>query len=210
MNLELPTTEQLRILLKGLLQCEKKTGLVAGESYCHPNGFMKIVLAKQLDGTVLRLHRWLGLESSSNMDARENIHSHRWCFRSRIICGEIAVEEYEETAGGELYVNKYACSANLRGSYEIAFSGTIYLRLRHRRIVSDGECYFTDLGMIHRVSSCLAGTATLVLHSPAMSATSAIYKMPRDGAPLELKPIMLGEEEVRRNINWLLDTIGRS
>lgn len=57
---------------------------IQSKSYKHPNGFVKIILAYNSDGSCYRLHYWL-----NELVADQNYHDHGWQFCSKIINGSL-------------------------------------------------------------------------------------------------------------------------
>jgi len=149
-------------------------------SYLHPNGFAKIPLIRDQDGTVIRLHYWRG-----GVLQDTNIHSHRWDMSSRILRGIYRARDFEESQDG-LSVDKFQCAENRNGSYALDLVERTFLRLVTNRTFRPGDHYNMAAGLIHLVDEVLTYDAiSLVNCSPIQFTHSWVYS-PQNEVPFNV------------------------
>lgn len=172
-------------------------------AYQHPNGFAKLPLHGEANGSVLRIHRWL-----KGPIADANVHSHRWDMRSVILDGAYRAREYEEAADGEL-TEKYRCAENRDGRYEIEFFGDFQLRVAGDRSYGTGDRYDMSAGMIHSVDTIESDEVlSLVQCSAAHFDHSWVYA-PRGKAPANVAPTRLSSREITQILDRTREALSR-
>ncbi|MDQ1024744.1 hypothetical protein QF035_002326 [Streptomyces umbrinus] len=130
-------------------------------SYLHTNGFAKIVLNNFPDGSALRLHVWMDAEAGDE----GHVHSHRWSFRSAILCGELEQCLYRIEDGGTF--GRYQYSSQHHGkSYTLQHTGYATPVLTAQFVMLDGFSYLLRPGAFHTIKANSPMTASLVLTGP--------------------------------------------
>jgi hypothetical protein len=69
---------------------------VAGRSYWHPNGFIKLVIEERAGWGQLRLHVW------PSAQADDDVHDHAWQYESVVVDGDVREVRYREAAGDDV------------------------------------------------------------------------------------------------------------
>lgn len=152
-------------LCDALLHNDAWAAEVAGRSYWHGNGFLKIVLLNQ--GFKLRLHLWLPCTV-----CEENIHDHRWSIASAILAGELHSEIWADTdtERAELLAQEYRYEATRAGQMPraVPLPECTPLQLVGRTCHTAGNSYALPPETLHRI--CNHGdrlVATLMCSSEA-------------------------------------------
>lgn len=144
-------------------------------SYKHPNGFIKLELARsQL--WVLRLHVWFAAVPIE----RNDLHDHRGFFVSHIMQGCIKNEEFAPcgTDGLTRYL-KYRDSL-VDSVHRLTEAGEQTLALHESITYTKGVTYLLGRDIIHRTTPQLPfPTVTLVLEGPHVSDFSTVYRLQR-------------------------------
>ena len=168
-------------IIEVILSDDDLADSIALNSYLHPNGFGKIVLAhSNLDRTRLRLHIWP--ETSSRPRHEGDLHDHRWPFVSLPILGRFTetrfaeVGEKSEVPGDPVYL--YHCHPR-HGRDRLYLQGCIKSRLTQvfeaERI--PGKSYSCEAGEIHRFEPSSPGLAiTLVLTGDPAANAAKVYR----------------------------------
>lgn len=201
-------------IVRSVLTDENRSS-VARSSYCHPNGFTKLVLIPFQPGCVpfeLRLHDWHtgpSMESEEARLARESIHDHGWDFASYVASGSLLFEEFEEADGGRLYSQFKYLRPGPAIEYFQEHVGTQALRCTRRGIHRHPEIYFFPRYRLHRtIPSCGTRTVSLMLQSPYRPRQARVYRDPGQAVPRK-PPAQraLTESELLETIEGLLPHI---
>jgi len=192
---------------------------VADSTYCHPNGFIKLVLWDPPDAPFrLRLHIWTASSKQRARQDEQNVHGHRWNFGSAIIAGTgLQVDEFVRCdAGGEVYGSyKYRPSdpaAVARGPEyasepsELELVGKARLERSARYTLAVGDSYSCATDMLHTVRSLSADlTATLVIQGPSLLTDAPVYRRPEQ--PAQAPPEPLSGAQAREIVGATIEAI---
>lgn len=144
---------------------------VAGRSYHHGNGFLKVVLANR-HGWKLRLHIWF-----PGAPCEENIHDHRWSFASTVLCGELLSETFADDPQGPVNGNAYLYHARQgsQDSRKVAVGG-FRLRSLGRSLRRAGEAYALPSSVLHRICDYPGKglVATMMCSAPTRETTNRL------------------------------------
>jgi hypothetical protein len=175
-----------RALGNSLEEPEERNALLKS-SYLHPNGFMKISLTNvrlEQGAEAVRIHYW-------GEPVITNLHSHRWDMSVKLILGGYVSTDFVEDPAG-IAMDRYTCSANDAGRYDLSTADIAHVRVERIRSISSGESYAQSAGIIHQVAKRDPGpTISLVACSAPVSEASAVFvplgEYPRDseGAPVQ-------------------------
>lgn len=139
------------------------------QAIIHPNGFVKLPLARTDDGaTRFFLHVW----HADSVDA--DVHDHRWAFSSLVLRGEVSHTLTDVTVssgsagrkrGGEgveraFPVARYRLVGG-KHCFDISRGETAVVDRRHTHVLSAGRNYGMEAFVFHRARA-LAGGMTLV------------------------------------------------
>lgn len=139
------------------------------QAIVHPNGFVKLPLARTSDGrTRLFLHVWRA--ESSDAD----IHDHRWSFTSVVLRGELShtvmdvtvtsdpagIEEEKEHLADSFLVARYYSDGHSH-RFDTSHQERAVVTDRHTYAVSAGGRYDMEAFVFHRAHA-LAGAMTFV------------------------------------------------
>lgn len=166
------TTDWQAALCHELLTDDEWAAEVAGRSYWHGNGFLKVVLLDQ--GFKVRMHIWF-----PDVACEENIHDHRWSIASTILAGELHSEIWADTssAHAELQGQEYRYEAIRAGQAPCAvpLPERTPLRLVEHTCHAAGSSYALPPETLHRI--CNHGerlVATLMCSSEAHALNSRL------------------------------------
>jgi hypothetical protein len=152
------------------LSCDELTN-VSRRSYIHNNGFVKIVLQDYSDGSALRLHVWPNADAGDESD----VHSHRWSFKSGLLCGRMEQSTYNVSADGPM--NWYEFLTREHGRrYQMSLIGSANADLTTQFIMTPGFTYKFYAGAYHSIRILAPPTATVVLTSPPQADSSYVLK----------------------------------
>jgi hypothetical protein len=185
---------------------------IAEQSYLHPNGFRKIVLARLDAGAALRLHCWR-FAPHERPDLRwEDIHTHRWPFASLVLEGQLHVREYyeEDSPHPPTYL-RYICSPNEYGSYLFTPDLPVRLSEPRLRVINSHQTYTTQEYTAHAVASPIERTTTLVFQGVPSRKFSYLYS---DQTMQEVVPVQttnaLSCEEVEQELTHFLNLLDQT
>lgn len=154
---------------------EKVAARLLARSYWHPNGFLKIPVARDADGGFFRLHYW---PSNSSGGAKpEDIHSHRWNYFSKVLKGSMEVKYFEERNTKDGIYSKYSCSPNQKGSYRMDLCGKVALDTIKTTALRAGDIHFGRTNTIH--STMVLGAdcvITAFFQTCSTSSRSYVYR----------------------------------
>lgn len=124
---------------------------VAKVSYTHSNGFDKITLvSSSAPEFKLRLHAWWPRSAAGSH--REFIHSHRWPFRSTMLCGRAHVETFTQREDGALmYRHVYRPRDAISETYQLQVAGETRLASDLMFSLAPGSTYSMGPDLLHRV-----------------------------------------------------------
>lgn len=130
----------------------------------HPNGFLKVVLKEEPDGSQLRLHAWDVPGEDSD------IHQHRADFTSRVVEGFMLEEiyGYEDCEDGNCERLTADCRTDSAGRYHVDVKITVPCRVRVIRTERHGagETYFRDARDLHKAIAVKVPLITIVSFGP--------------------------------------------
>lgn len=148
---------------------------IANRSYCHDNGFDKIVIAKGND-LQLRIHIWW---DGIDIEGQPNIHNHRWNFASYLLCGEYKHEEFVLRQSAPEMIKAHAYIYQPRGEtgfYGLIENGDSGLELISTTILGKGDFLVSYHDQLHRVMpNRRLTTATIFLNGKVEKATTDVY-----------------------------------
>ncbi|MEL6439188.1 MAG: hypothetical protein AAFQ80_08060 [Cyanobacteria bacterium J06621_8] len=146
---------------------------VAHNSFIHPNGFYKIVIAEGNQGERLRIHFWSEKEKTSRNKC--DIHDHFWSFTSLVLFGNIYSEIFEPTKASNADDYTHFKLRDLTDqSYELEKMELVQLLCTERNTLSQGDIYSLSDSQLHRVE-CPCDTATFVLQGRRRRKENNIY-----------------------------------
>jgi hypothetical protein len=152
-------------------------------TYRHSNGFDRIELLSSTHSEFgLRLHVWWGDEDAE----KEHIHGHPWDFASRILVGILRVEQFIESASGDIFEVSEYDRPDGRPTYRLRHVGTATLRRILSVALPAGTAYSADHELLHRVwTDPGKPTVSLMLHGRGTAYPSRVF-FPK-GASLEIE-----------------------
>jgi hypothetical protein len=175
---------------------------IAGRSYWHPNGFVKLVLADHPQAGQVRLHVWPDLPDD------HDIHDHGWPYESIVLMGELTEIAFRESAFGEgrpMWRHSY----RQIGLRRFAVVGPTSVRLAEHggvRVHSVGEVSGGSPDHIHRFFATLAPAATLLRVGPIVRQSSYVYR-PTAEPPHVIAPRPTTRDDVREWIGYLAEVV---
>lgn len=176
-NQVLSRPANVSLLIQSILNKPIAFEAVRKGSYCHENGFHKIVL---LQGKYfkLRLHHF----GATGKVAMENIHDHRWPFASSILKGDLHMDLFELCDPGEaaeheeLLLHHVYHSDKSSGAYQANLQGVANLKRVQRVCFPEGFTYLLLPDALHRiVNEQNQESITLILTGKPVSNTCNLY-----------------------------------
>lgn len=171
----------------------------------HPNGFVKLPLARTDDGgTRLFLHVWRADSADAAM------HDHRWAFASAVLCGELShtLMDVTVTSGsagspvGGLPVARYRPEDG-RHCFDTSHDETAVVNHRRTQVFSAGQRYGMDAFVFHRAFA-RAGAMTFVARGLPQRAYSRVLLDGEAAPPGTKRWRRLDEAERRRHLRAAL------
>lgn len=153
---DLSLTRDAVLLLKRVLGNPSKISEVANNSYTHPLGFEKYVIATLPTGEALRLHYW----PANYKHTDEDIHSHCASFESTVLIGKMRSEIFDLMHGDEFNLYSYSFNA-LTNQSEAQKLGVTGIKFKESISLSKGDKYKLAAHVLHRVTEISPGTLTL-------------------------------------------------
>jgi hypothetical protein len=164
-------SRQLGILLRSILDDPESLAEAAAQSYVHPLGFDKLVLATT-PNFQLRLHVWW----PGHGGTVEDVHNHRFPFGSSVLHGELEMRTFVRASDG-LPMEEYEESAGTAvGDTRFRHVGEAALDCTNVAGIPMGLSYSLSAHELHRISvsrDCL--TATLFLRGPTVSTATSVF-----------------------------------
>jgi len=148
----------LHILFRMVINNERWMQNITKRSYTHDNHFVKLVILDTPKSIKLRFHIW-----GNNSYGDCNIHDHRWNFASKVICGNMIQEEYEETdfqfqsdnlqsQSKQLFqANKYEYIRKSNDKYGIKECGQCILKCTQRINYKNLQSYSLKFNILHKI-----------------------------------------------------------
>jgi hypothetical protein len=136
---------------------------VADASYCHVNGFDKIILARGVgESYVIRLNIWW----PQTMRKVGDIHDHCWSFSSFVVVGGLMVRHYEQSVDGMRLSAFTSQALREQSGDELRSLGPLHVQERFTGLLRKGSCYTLSHRQLH-TATAEAGvlTATLVFQT---------------------------------------------
>lgn len=163
--------------LKKIIKDNDSIQTLSDTAYLHANGFLKMTLARNPDGSKLRLHIW----DDALMDytnAQLSAHNHPWSFCSFILCGGFRNTIYKTSNDGELH-QRHTCLIDGEENYghSIVKKGSSSLIEISNTVMKKGSYYYEFSEEIHRVSPerSTGITSTLVYQHHPSKRESDLY-----------------------------------
>lgn len=146
-------------------------------SYRHPNGFVKIVLRKNSDGSLFRLHYWL-----KELAMEQNCHDHGWHFTSKILRGALTNMNYtkrEQTDVDDVDAAVYEYTMDLskhdRKLHVTRSEQKYMLEIESERTYRAGDVYQLSPDVIHKGHPRQEDTITVVRQEPLSKSCCHLY-----------------------------------
>ena len=136
---------------------------VAGRSYRHQLGFVKLVLHSDHGDPSLRLHVW-----DKDSSKEEDIHSHCAEFVSRVVFGRLDEITYTLDKGNDFVCFGYHFDS-ISGCSVAVQKGLASVSVHRSRTVSEGDAYHVSICELHKVTNVLPGTVTISAWGPRNS-----------------------------------------
>ena len=173
-NMVLSKPANLKHLIRQILNDAMLFDAVRIGSYCHKNGFHKIVLMQGANFK-LRLHHF----GARGLSAMENIHDHRWPFASNILVGKLCMQMFEanrNTREGELLMHHEYNSDKSSGAYSTTLRGFALLNKTKELFLQAGDSYMMMPEDLHRIISKQGEESiTLILTGKPRGKTCNLY-----------------------------------
>lgn len=169
--------EYLHHWLQEVIESHESPGRLAADAQWHPNGFLKCRVASTPHGHHVRLHIWL-----NGINAAENIHTHRWDFASRILCGELVSEQWttgEASSSEDTYIEHLYTASDVGADYRFDVTGHRPLAMTARQPRSAGDSYIMRTDELHSICAQTNQhlTATLMVTHPPRSRHNLMYSL---------------------------------
>lgn len=192
---ELPT------LLVSILASGPWLDEVAGRSYAHDNGFIKIVLEDDPEeDRSLRLHIW-----PAEAEPETNIHNHRWDFSSLVISGELEFEEFVVDEAGQIEADGYGYLPTPGLEYELQPTGPAHLRSASVGSRRSGEVYEMIAETLHRTwGKHGTRTVTLLQQGTRRRQHADVYVTDSEGIGGEVVNEALEPDQLRSELEAVL------
>jgi hypothetical protein len=147
---------------------------IAGRSYWHPNGFIKLVLEHHAAWGQVRLHVW------PDAPCDDDVHDHSWQYESVVVGGHVREVRYREATdddtGEEMWRHSYGMTSHrrftLRDPVPVRVVGDSDPHDFHTGDRSGGAP-----GHVHRFFAVTAPTVTLLRVGPILTPFSHVYRM---------------------------------
>lgn len=138
-------------------------------SYDHPLGYLKLILWQGPGRQRLRLHLW----RPARHDVAPDIHDHYWDFRSIILIGRVAFDEYTVIEGDQFDANEMVPIGG--GSFATRPLGRTGLIKTHREICCPAQTYALDASVPH-ATVALTEATSLVFQGAPRRPSNVIYR----------------------------------
>ena len=151
---------------------EEDKDRIQSQSYQHPNGFVKIVLKRNPDGSMYRLHYWL-----NELAMDQNYHNHGWNFTSKILHGSLKNINYMSRQNADGAFFKYTMDLTKHNGVTNIFKSDAKFDLLEEstQIYNAGDIYDFDSRVIHKGIPLEENTITFVHQWPLSRTECQIY-----------------------------------
>lgn len=167
-------------IIKTILVDKEALSILAKRSYHHDNGFDKIPLYVPSEPSFkLRLHIWWP-EVTAHM---ENIHNHRWTFSSKILTGQLTMENWQEQPTDTLFSEEVVRKPEYRYTpraynqyYSMQFVGFKPLLKTQTVTLCSGASYEMHHSQLHRATGTQKGlTSTIMFQHAAVKNFTTVF-----------------------------------
>jgi hypothetical protein len=174
---------------------------VAGRSYWHPNGFIKLVIEERAGWGQVRLHVW------PSARADDDVHDHAWQYESVVVGGDVREVRYHEAADDEVGDEMWRHSYGMTGHRRFTLRDPVPVRIvqePHSYEFHTGERSGGAPGHIHRFFAVTAPTVTLLRVGPILTPFSHVYRT--ESAP---QPALVPRPTSRADVAEWVDHVRR-
>lgn len=193
--------QRLCRILKRLSNDPEAVSELARSSYRHPNGFIKLILAKHSNGSRVRMHVWDSASEASD------IHDHFWDFSSMVVTGQLRSERFRRSARGVIF-EELDLLWRPQDAFALRQSGKQPLACISETVASAGQTHALDASDLHRVSVWRHGlTATVVLQGRDIRPDNHVFRTPGNVPLRAFRPRRLMSDEVRKVLNGVIRSI---
>lgn len=193
--------EFLRELLAEQLDRLRRNSEPEMDTFWHPNGFAKIILATASSGEQARVHYWAGGAGDDG-----DLHNHRWPYSSWVVRGRFVQTIYEASASGEMIFAHYTWADGCVGGPRDGSSVKVALGEVSREVLAHGATYSLREGVVHRFSPMEAGL-TVAIQGAAMRDRSDIFVPLDSPTGRERKPIRMSAEQAASVVREILGVL---
>ena len=163
------------------------------ESYEHPNGFIKLVLARDHKSeAAVRVHFWQDVSQGTD------IHDHFWDMRSKILFGTFLSKTFETE--GSLSGTLYHLRRAKMGDHGIDRVGSLRFQEVGSQRLQSGDSHYLAAGALHSFAAVKAPSATLVLQGPFRVSENRIIRTGHDAEEIsrrtDVKVVRIGQERL--------------
>jgi hypothetical protein len=174
---------------------------IAGRSYWHPNGFIKLVLEERAGWGQVRLHVWPGASGD------DDVHDHAWQYESVVVVGDVREVRYREASddevGDEVWRHSYGMTEHRRFTLRDPVPVRIVMEPRPHDFHS-GDRSGGAPGHVHRFFAVTAPTVTLLRVGPILTPFSHVYRT--ESAP---QPALVPRPTSRADVAEWVDHVRR-
>jgi hypothetical protein len=173
---------------------------VAGCSYWHPNGFIKLVIEERPGWGQLRLHVW------PTARADDDVHDHAWQYESVVVGGDVREVRYREVAdevGNEMWRHSYGMTGHRRFTLRDPVPVRV-VKEPHSHDFHTGDRSGGAPGHVHRFFAVTAPTVTLLRVGPILTPFSHVYRT--ESAP---QPALVPRPTSRADVAEWVDHVRR-
>ena len=215
--LETLTLTRVKRIIKSVLSNRADLEKIADRSYSHPNGFDKIPLVvPSHEEFKVRLHIWWPLEPGQS-PSKEDIHDHRWDFCSKIITGQLALENWSELSGldnNHRAVTREEYRYHPRGNNEyfsMEHIGCCRLIKTFTSSMHKGSSYSIAYDQLHRATSpSNLLTSTVMIQQAALKTSTRVMVDTPLRKKQRVKSPRFSPEELRARLERYLDLVSIS
>lgn len=179
-------------LINATLADRRTLEIVAGRSTVHENGFLKIPLTRD-PACSIRLHVW---QTTEKHQWAENVHDHRFAFRSLVLTGSLEHRSWSRSPDGEPQSRFHYCPGDDPGSYRLVYTGEEGIAPGEALLVGEGQEYAMQRDELHQVRALELGTVTLLVEDRrTLSAFATVFSSRYDRMIEGIQPSILSQGE---------------
>lgn len=186
----------VREIVEKILESPTLTSSVREASMRHANGFIKIVLGS-VGPSRMRFHHWTEI-------VKDDPHTHRWDFTSRVLYGSFMEEFYSEHESGVGSFVRHACGRTESDpdEFEVIAGPTVELTPTRTRTLRPGDIRFVSSPGLHSFVPVSAPATTVVVTSRPYGRLSNLYRTTEteSSGPSD-RP---DEDELTSTLEWIL------